>query len=585
MAVNPELSPLRHNQQADSEDALIQEQLHHFGIDPASPFGQHLAGAALNLYRTNQDIHALWRLTRESLDSLPPEERLSRFNAKKFLAFQLAKVLDNLQTPFRAQWRGLGLTPAARLAKGAYPLFDRVPMLFGANPPIVRTATYVYACTEWIDDAFHGRESTHPIYSRLLNPTSLALANTLVELEAGPDSAGYLALTFNSGMAAIDALLGTLLERGDILLVGRNLYGGVHQLLQDYYARPEKLGIRLEWFDGCEARDFRLALNRVLADRREALAAGARLRVYLESPCNPHGLMLDVPGICRLAHEAGALVMLDATLATPVLFRPLQQQNPVERPDFVVHSCTKDMAGTGSTTAGAVIGPQPLMFLPKGEPDWQHTLFWQCYYIKGAFLDADKAYEVLTGLKTLELRMLAKGINTLVLARFLASHPRLRVVSHALDQHPNSPLRQRLLQYGLPCPLFTFDLERAGLPRDAFVRFFDSLEPAFGHMVSLGQTNTLVLCPAQTSHSELDETALAAAGIYPTSIRVAVGIEPVRELIAHLVLAARRHLDPASPGFSRGFMPPAEVDALVEQVTLDVQRARLAQQARLAELL
>ncbi|OXS14954.1 Cys/Met metabolism pyridoxal-phosphate-dependent enzyme [Zobellella denitrificans] len=584
MAVNPELSPRRH-QQADSEDALIHEQLRHFGIDPASPFGQHLAGAALNLHRTNQDIHALWQTTRDSLDSLPAEERISRFNAKKFLAFQLAKVLDNLQAPFRAQWRQLGLTQSARLAKGAYPLFDRVPMLFGANPPIVRTATYVYACTEWIDDAFHGRESTHPIYSRLLNPTALALANTLVELEAGPDSADYLALTFNSGMAAIDALLGTLLERGDILLASRNLYGGVHQLLQDYYARPEKLGIRLEWFDGTEARDFRQALDRVRAEHRDALAAGARLRLYLESPCNPHGLVLDVPGICRLAHQADALVMLDATLATPVLFRPLQQAEPAERPDFVVHSCTKDMAGTGSTTAGAVIGRQPLMFLPKGEPGWQHTLFWQCYYVKGAFLDADKAYEVLTGLKTLELRMLAKGINTLVLARFLASHPALRVSSHALDRHPNAALRRRLLRYGLPCPLFTFDLEGAGLPRDAFVRFFDALEPAFGHMVSLGQTNTLVLCPALTSHSELDEPALAAAGIHPTSIRVAVGIEPVRELIAHLVLAARRHLDPVSPGFSQGFMAPAEVDALVEQLTLDIHRARLAQQTRLAELL
>ncbi|MHA6962715.1 trans-sulfuration enzyme family protein [Zobellella denitrificans] len=584
MAVNPELSPRRH-QQADSEDALIHEQLRHFGIDPASPFGQHLAGAALNLHRTNQDIHALWQTTRDSLDSLPAEERISRFNAKKFLAFQLAKVLDNLQAPFRAQWRQLELTQSARLAKGAYPLFDRVPMLFGANPPIVRTATYVYACTEWIDDAFHGRESTHPIYSRLLNPTALALANTLVELEAGPDSADYLALTFNSGMAAIDALLGTLLERGDILLASRNLYGGVHQLLQDYYARPEKLGIRLEWFDGTEARDFRQALDRVRAEHREALAAGARLRLYLESPCNPHGLVLDVPGICRLAHQAGALVMLDATLATPVLFRPLLQAEPAERPDFVVHSCTKDMAGTGSTTAGAVIGRQPLMFLPKGEPGWQQTLFWQCYYVKGAFLDADKAYEVLTGLKTLELRMLAKGINTLVLARFLASHPALRVSSHALDRHPNAALRRRLLRYGLPCPLFTFELEGAGLPRDAFVRFFDALEPAFGHMVSLGQTNTLVLCPALTSHSELDEPALAAAGIHPTSIRVAVGIEPVRELIAHLVLAARRHLDPVSPGFSQGFMAPAEVDALVEQLTLDIHRARLAQQTRLAELL
>lgn len=585
MSVNPELSPRRHSSQARDEQALVDEQLQHFGIDPDTPYGQSLAGAVLHLNRTNQDIHTLWQLTRDTLDSLPPEQQVSHFNAKKFLAFQLAKVLENLQTPFRQQWRGLNMELGSRLAKGPYPLFDRVPALFSANPVIVRTATYVYACTEWIDDAFHGRESSHPIYTRLLNPTSLALANTMVELEAGPDSADYLAWNFNSGMAAIDALLGTVLERHDILLVSRNVYGGVHQLLQDYYARPRKLGVTLVWFDGTTGVDFQRALQQAMSDHQPALRQGARLRVYLESPCNPHGLMLDVPAICRISHQAGALVMLDATLATPLLFRPLQNPIPTERPDFVIHSYTKDLSGTGSTTAGVVIGEQARMFLPKGEPGWEQTLFWQVYYIKGAFLDADKAYEVMTGLKTLELRMQAKCINTLVFTRFLDSHPLIRVNSHALEQHDNAELRRQLLAFGLPCPLFTFDLELADLPRDTFVRFFDALEPAFSHMVSLGQTNTLVLCPALTSHSELDDSALAAAGISQTSIRVAMGIERVRELIAHIILAMRLHLDPVSPGFSSQFMAPEQVDELVDTTTLAVQRERLAQQSRLAELL
>ncbi|WP_198650129.1 trans-sulfuration enzyme family protein [Zobellella maritima] len=585
MSVNPELSPRRHSSQAQDEQALVTEQLQHFGIDPDSPYGRRLGQAVLNLNRTNQDIHALWQLTRDTLSSLPPEQQLSRFNAKKFLSFQLAKVLENLQIPFRQQWRGLNMELGSRLAKGPYPLFDRVPALFSANPVIVRTATYVYACTEWIDDAFQGRESSHPIYTRLLNPTSLALANTMVELEAGHHSPDYLAWNFNSGMAAIDALLGTVLERDDILLVSRNVYGGVHQLLQDYYARPQKLGITLVWFDGTTEEEFQQALHQLLTEHQPALDRGARLRVYLESPCNPHGLMLDVPAICRHSHSAGALVMLDATLATPVLFRPLQRTDKTERPDFVIHSYTKDLSGTGSTTAGVVIGLQPRMFLPKGEPGWEQTLFWQVYYIKGAFLDGDKAYEVMTGLKTLELRMLAKCINTLVFTRFLDSHPQIRVNSHALEGHPNAGLRRQLLELGLPSPLFTFDLEPAGLPRDAFVRFFDALEPAFSHMVSLGQTNTLVLCPALTSHSELDDTALAAAGISRTGIRVAMGIERVRELIAHIILAARLHIDPVSPGFSERFMAPGQVDELVEATTLAVHRDRLAQQSGLAALL
>ncbi|MFP2768610.1 trans-sulfuration enzyme family protein [Oceanisphaera sp. KMM 10153] len=585
MSVNPELSPRRHSSQAKDEQALVTEQLQHFGIDPDSPYGQHLGQAVLNLNRTNQDIHALWQLTEDTLASLPPEQQVSRFNTKKFLSFQLAKVLENLQTPFRRQWRGLNMELGSRLAKGPYPLFDRVPALFSANPVIVRTATYIYACTEWIDDAFQGRESSHPIYTRLLNPTSLALANTMVELEAGPYSADYLAWNFNSGMAAIDALLGTVLERDDVLLVSRNVYGGVHQLLQDYYARPQKLGVTLAWFDGTTADEFRQALQQALTDNQKALDRGARLRVYLESPCNPHGFMLDVPAICRLGHAAGALVMLDATLATPVLFRPLQRADKAERPDFVIHSYTKDLSGTGSTTAGVVIGEQPRMFLPKDEPGWEQTLFWQVYYIKGAFLDGDKAYEVMTGLKTLELRMLAKCINTLVMTRFLDSHPQIRVNSHALEQHPNAGLRHQLLELGLPSPLFTLDLEPAGLSRDTFVRFFDALEPAFSHMVSLGQTNTLVLCPALTSHSELDDAALAAAGISRTGIRVAMGIERVQELIAHLILATRLHIDPVSPGFSQQFMVAEQVDALVEATTLTVHREHLSQQSRLADLL
>lgn len=585
MSVNPELSPRRHSSQAQDEQALVTEQLQHFGIDPDSPYGRHLGRAVLNLNRTNQDIHALWQLTEDTLASLPPEQQVSRFNAKKFLSFQLAKVLENLQTPFRQQWRGLNMELGSRLAKGPYPLFDRVPALFSANPVIVRTATYVYACTEWIDDAFQGRESSHPIYTRLLNPTSLALANTMVELEAGPHSADYLAWNFNSGMAAIDALLGTVLERDDVLLVSRNIYGGVHQLLQDYYARPQKLGVTLVWFDGTTDGEFRQALQQALTDHQEALDRGARLRVYLESPCNPHGFMLDVPAICRLGHEAGALVMLDATLATPVLFRPLQRADKAERPDFVIHSYTKDLSGTGSTTAGVVIGSQPRMFLPKGEPGWEQTLFWQVYYIKGAFLDGDKAYEVMTGLKTLELRMLAKCINTLVFTRFLDSHPQIRVNSHALEQHPNARLRHQLLELGLPSPLFTFDLEPADLPRESFVRFFDALDPAFSHMVSLGQTNTLVLCPALTSHSELDDAALTAAGISRTGIRVAMGIERVRELIGHIILVTRLHIDPVSPGFSQQFMVAARVDELVETTTIAVHRARLTQQSKLADLL
>jgi O-acetylhomoserine/O-acetylserine sulfhydrylase-like pyridoxal-dependent enzyme len=227
--------------------------------------------------------------------------------------------------------------------------------------------------------------------------------------------------------------------------------------------------------------------------------------------------------------------MLDATVGTPFLIRPLQREEPTERPDFVIHSYTKDLSGTGSVIAGVVIGRNHDMFLPKGEQadgvSWDQTLFWNVYYVKGAFLNADAAFEVLQGLRTLDVRMLAKCINTLILVRVFDAHPQIGANCNALPKNENSPLREQLMFLGLPAPLFTVDMR--GIPRVAFKRFFDSLAPTFDHMISLGQSNTIVSCPALTTHSELKLEQLAEAGISPTTIRFAVGDEDPKDLIAH----------------------------------------------------
>jgi O-acetylhomoserine/O-acetylserine sulfhydrylase-like pyridoxal-dependent enzyme len=176
-------------------------------------------------------------------------------------------------------------------------------------------------------------------------------------------------------------------------------------------------------------------------------------------------------------------------------------------------------------------------------------------------------------MKTMELRMMQKCINTLILARFLASHPRINVNCNAIAGNLNRPIRDSVLKFGLSAPLFTIDFEQAGLDSTTFVRFFDSLEPAFHHQVTLGQSNTVILCPAMTSHSEMDDQALADAGIVRTTIRVAIGDENPKELIAHFVNAARLTIDPEAPGFSDGFLSPAETDALVRTTYLKVHEA------------
>jgi O-acetylhomoserine/O-acetylserine sulfhydrylase-like pyridoxal-dependent enzyme len=582
------LSPRRKTTQATSLHGLALEQLEHFHIDPESPTGQPLLALAEKLYAAHGDVMALWAATTRELAGLPRQDRLALFNAKKFLSFQLAKLLDTLQNPARQTHQSLRYSNTTMLAKGPYPVFDNVTAIFSATPVITRTATYLYACSEWIDDAFQGREFLHEIYSRLMNPTSISLANHIVDIEAGPMAAEYMAWNFNSGMAAIDAALAHVVGYQDIVLSSRNIYGGAYQLLHDWFGKRSNLDVSVIFFDGFTTADFTQALARVRKQHAARLKAGRRIYVYLESPCNPHGVFLDVPGIARAAHAAGLTVLCDCTVGTPFLVRPLQQPNPTERPDYVIHSYTKDLTGHGTTTAGVVIGRNEDMFLPKGDTapsgkTWHDTLFWNVYYIKGAFLDSDKAFEVLTGMKTLELRLLKKCINTLVFARWLASNPLVTVSGPANPQDPNHATAARLSYLGLPAPLFTINFEAAKISRITLERFFDSLTPMFGHMVSLGQSNTLVLCPALTSHSELGREALREAGITPTTIRIAVGDESPRELIGDFLEAARSAIDAALPGFSRKFMSAADIDPMIDEVYTDVHRRHAAAQPRFAE--
>jgi O-acetylhomoserine (thiol)-lyase len=544
------LSPRRNSTQAADIPALVAEQLSHFGIDAKSAFGEKLAKVAARLYEAHDDLDDLWKVTLDTVSTLDRSDRIAYFNAQKFLSFQLAKLLDDLQNPSRRSYQSLGYSEATITSKGPYAVFDNVAAIFSANPVIARTATYIYACAEWIQDAFEGKELLLEIYSRLLNPTSIALANQIVELEAGPYARDYFAWNFNSGMAAIDSTLSHVLGRDDILITSRNIYGGAYQLIHDWYGRSANLEIAVEWFDGYGAEDFLGAWQRVQQKYRDRLAAGRRVYVWLESPCNPHGDVLDVPAICREAHRLGSRVMIDATIATPFLFRPLQRSDAAERPDFVIHSYTKDLSGTGSVLGGVVIARNQDMFLPKGDPGWEQTMFWNVYYVMG--------------MRSLDVRMIEKCINTQILMKFLAAHPQIRVHGATGRQ---AELRQRLMFLGLPAPLFTADMP--GVPREAFQRFFDSLAPTFDHMISLGQPNTIISCPALTTHSELDEAALAEAGISSTTIRYAIGDEDPKDLIAHFIAAAKLTL---GEEFAGKFMSPAQIDALVRDCYLDTHK-------------
>jgi cystathionine beta-lyase/cystathionine gamma-synthase len=404
----------------------------------------------------------------------------------------------------------------------------------------------------------------------------MALGTHMVHLEAGKYADEYTAWNFNSGMAAIDALLCNVLSYQDIIIVSRNIYGGAYQLIEDFFAKKSKMDIQVVWFDGYTLEDFKPVMDQAKIAYKEQIAGGKKIHVYIESPCNPHGYMLDVPAICKYAKQNGSMVMLDGTVATPFLIKPLQQEDEDCRPDFLFHSYTKDITGSGNAIAGGIIGKNSLMFVPKGEKidgvNWDESLFWNVYYIKGAFLNADTAFEILSGMKTMNLRMTQKCVNTLVMAKFFNSNPEMSVICNAVESDPNNAIMKKVSKYKLAAPLFTIDFEKANVSDNAFKKFFDTLAPAFGFQVSLGQINTTLLCPAFTSHSELDKEALLKAGIHKTTMRISVGNENPKELIKHFIQSIKLMIDPEKPGFSDAFMAISEIDTLYADTYMEVQK-------------
>jgi len=565
------LSPRRNSTEASSISDLAAEQLSHFNIEVDGELGRSLLATVERVYECQGNVELMWQHAQAGMHALDATEKTALFNAKKFLSFQLAKVLDTLQNPFRSNYQSLGYSQSTLSAKSAYPVFDNVNAIFSATPAITRTATYIYACAEWISDAFEGKEMMLDIYSRLLNPTSISLANHIVDIEAGPYSNEYLAWNFNSGMSAIDSTLSHVLGHEDILIASQNIYGGAHQLIHDWYAKPSNLNIAVHQFSGEETEGFLKTLADVQERYADRLAAGKQIYLYLESPCNPHGYVLDVPELCKAAHAAGIRVILDATVGTPFLHQPLQREDMAERPDFVIHSYTKDLTGTGSCIAGCVIARNEDMFIPKGMAGWDNTLFWNVYYVKGAFLNADTAFEVMQGMRTLEVRMLKKCITTQIFATFMDSHPMIKVNCNGLSNNKNRALAEKMLFLGMPSGLFTVDMG-AEVPSAEFQRFFDCLEPAFSHMISLGQTNTIISCPGLTTHSELNEEQQHEAQIFPTTIRFAMGIENPMDLIEHLVNATKLSIDQAIPDFSAQFMSLDEAREMARSTYVEMQQ-------------
>ncbi|MEV7214358.1 bifunctional o-acetylhomoserine/o-acetylserine sulfhydrylase [Kitasatospora cineracea] len=394
--------------------------------------------------------------------------------------------------------------------------------------PIYQTTSFAFRDTAHAADLFALAEPGN-IYTRIHNPTTDVLEQRLASLEGG-----VAAVALASGQAAETLALLTLAQAGDHLVSSASLYGGTYNLLRHTLPR---FGVEVSFVED--------------PDDLEAWRAAVRPNtkaLFAESLGNPRGNVLDVRGVADVAHAAGVPLIVDNTVPTPYLLRPLEHGA-----DVVVHSATKFLGGHGTTIGGVVVdggsfdfGADPERFPGFNEPDpsYHGLRFWdalgpgafaaklrvQLLRDLGPALSPHSAFLLLQGVETLSLRLERHTANALELARWLEQRDEVAVVHYpGLPSSRWYGAAQRYLPRGAGAVL-SFEL-RDGI--EAGRRFVDGLE-LFSHLANIGDVRSLVIHPASTTHSQLDAEQLTATGAAPGLVRLSVGLESVTDLRADL---------------------------------------------------
>ncbi|WP_033073140.1 O-acetylhomoserine aminocarboxypropyltransferase [Sphingopyxis sp. MWB1] len=392
--------------------------------------------------------------------------------------------------------------------------------------PIYQTASYVFDDVDHAARLFNLEEFGN-IYSRIMNPTNGALEGKIAALERG-----QAALAVASGHAAQFLTFHTLMEPGCEIVAAKKLYGGsLTQLGQSF----RKMAWTTRFVDADDPANVAAAIN----DKTRA--------VFIESLANPGGVVQDIAAIAKIAHDAGVPLIVDNTMATPMLCRPIEHGA-----DIVVHSATKFLNGHGNAVGGVIVdagtfdwashGKYPA--LSEANPSYHGTVFTEAFgnlaFILaartlglrdlGPALAPMNAFLALTGMETLALRMERHCANALALAEWLEKHPKIGWVSYA--GLPDSPYHALAKQYlgGRGGAVFTFGLKGG---YDAGVKLVSSVK-LFSHLANLGDTRSLIIHPASTTHRQLSGAEQAEAGAGPDVIRVSVGIEHINDIIADL---------------------------------------------------
>ena len=412
--------------------------------------------------------------------------------------------------------------------------FDTLALHAGHTPdaetgaravPIWQTTSYVFKDTEHAARLF-ALEEPGNIYTRIMNPTTAVLEKRVAALEGG-----VAGLAFASGMAAISTAILALCSQGDEIVSTTRLYGGTVTLFANTLAR---MGIRTVWVDSDEPDAFAAAIT----PRTKA--------VYLETIGNPKLTIPDLEGICQVAHEQGLPVIVDNTTASPALCRPIEHGG-----DIVVHSLTKYLGGHGNSIGGIIVDGGRFAWdsgrfaeFVEPDPSYHGLEFYKTFGEAtfaarartlllrdlGACLSPFNAFLILQGVETLSLRMERHSQNALAVARFLSEHPQVDWVLYpGLPSHPSHERAKRYLPHGAS-GLIGFGV-KGGMA--AGRKFIESLQ-LFSHLANIGDSRSLAIHPASTTHQQLSAEEQQAAGVTPDFIRLSIGLEALEDILADL---------------------------------------------------
>ncbi|MEI3853414.1 MULTISPECIES: O-acetylhomoserine aminocarboxypropyltransferase [unclassified Ensifer] len=415
------------------------------------------------------------------------------------------------------------------------PGFNTLAIHAGAQPdpttgaratPIYQTTSFVFNDTDHAAALF-GLQQFGNIYTRIMNPTQAVLEERIAALEGGT-----AALAVASGHAAQLLVFHTIMNPGDNFVAANRLYGGsVNQFGHAF----KSFDWQVRWADPADPASFEAKIDR----RTKA--------IFIESLANPGGTFVDIAAIAEVARKHDLPLIVDNTMATPYLLRPLEHGA-----DIIVHSLTKFIGGHGNSMGGVIVdggtfdwsksGKYPMLSEPR--PEYAGVVLHQTFgniafaiaarvlglRDFGPAISPFNAFMLVTGAETLPLRMQRHCDNALAVAKWLKTHDKISWVNYAgLEDDPNHALQQRYSPKGAGA-VFTFGLKGG---YEAGKRFVEGLE-MFSHLANIGDTRSLVIHPASTTHRQLTPEQQVAAGAGPDVVRLSVGIEDVSDIIADL---------------------------------------------------